>query len=54
MLSIRGRPQRNAHLRSARAAGEEDETVHIISSSMEAAEEDERDEEEVMSGMRRP
>ena len=42
--SIRRRPQRNAHLRSVRDRGEEDETIYIRS-SMEEEEEEEEDDE---------
>ena len=52
-LSIWGRPQRNAHLRSVRGAGKEDETIYIRSSMEEEdklflkeEEEEEEDEEE--------
>ena len=37
--SISRRPQRNAHLESARGAGEEDETIYIRSSMEEEEEE---------------
>ena len=43
--SISRRPQRNAHLRFKRAAGEEDETIYIRS-SMEEDEEEEDEEED--------